>query len=50
MKWFKDEWDELFDEIVYSDEEELEEEEEEAAMYFDVPIPYRPIQIKRRNK
>jgi hypothetical protein len=49
MYW-NDEWDEAYDDLVYRPEDEEEEEEDENAMYFDVPLPYRPIQIKRRRK
>ena len=47
-----DEWDDSCDEIILTDEE-LNEEEDESAMYFDVPLPYRPVQLSpkplRRN-
>ena len=45
MYWSKDEWDWAYDDLVYADEEEEKENEEENdvdAMYFDVPLPYRP--------
>jgi len=44
MRWFTDDYEDEYNEIVY--EEEKEEEVEEADLYFDVPLPYRPYQIK----
>lgn len=46
MYWYKDEWDDAYDEVVYDNENDEDEEEyDESAMYFDVPLPYRPIQL-----
>lgn len=50
MYWYKDEWDDAYDDIVYDNEYDVDEEEEEydeSAMYFDVPLPYRPIQLTK---
>ncbi len=54
MYWDKDALDDSYDEPILS-KEELEEEEENdvSARYFDVPLPYRPVQLNpkpiRRN-
>jgi hypothetical protein len=47
MKWYQDEFDEDYDELIYgSNEDEEDEEELMAAEFFDVPLPYRPVQPK----
>ena len=49
MNWFQDEFDEAYNELIYEPEKNEDEEEDETAMYFDVPLPYRPIQYERRK-
>ena len=50
MRWFGDEYDEAYDELVYEKEKDEEEEEnDETAMYFDVPLPYRNPTTERRK-
>ena len=44
MFWTNDEWEDAYDEIVYTSPEEKEEEDENA-QYCDVPLPYRPVEI-----
>lgn len=50
--WWKEEVDEEYDELIYEDEEidEKNEEDDGSAMYFDVPLPYRPSQNYRRKR
>lgn len=52
MRWFTDDWEERYAELLYdlSDDEEEQEEDDESAMYFDVPHPYRPIQNNTGGK
>lgn len=40
--FYGDEWDEAYDDLIY--EEEIEEDKN--AQYFDVPLPYRPVEIR----
>lgn len=49
MYWDRDAWDDSYEELIVT-KEELEEEEENdvSAMYFDVPLPYRPLQLNQK--
>ena len=38
MKWFKDPWEEEYEELLY---EEEEEDEDPLSIYCDIPIPYK---------
>ena len=49
MKWFTDEWEDSYAELLYDLTDE-EEEEDETAMYFDVPLHPVKTEIERRTR